>query len=182
MAVTVKNTDTPSATDRASGVSWAVVHAQPNRDAVAVENLARQRFEVYGPLIRKRVRHARKSHDVLRPLFPGYLFVAMDPADGRWRAINSTLGVRALVRFGNQISSVDHRFIAGLKAREIEGVIALPANPFAIGQNVRLLDGPFEGLVAKIIEMDEKSRLVVLMDFLNRGVRIHIDGRQVMPL
>ena len=182
MTTSLRNADLIPLAECASPTAWAVVHTQPNRDKIALENLIRQQFDVYNPQVRKRVRHARKSQDVLRPLFPGYMFVGINPEDGRWRAISSTQGVRSLVRFGNQITYVDFRLIDSLKAREIEGVIALPSSPFVMGQRVRLVDGPFEGLVAKIIELDEKSRLVVLIDFLNRGVRTHVDGRNVIPL
>ena len=77
---------------------WAVVNTQPHRETIALENLERQDFRAYCPVIRKRVRHARRSLDLLRPLFPGYLFaqVTLD----RWRPILSTYGVRSLVRCG----------------------------------------------------------------------------------
>jgi len=158
---------------------WAVVNTQPHKEGVAVDNLVRQGFSAYCPLVRKRVRHARKTHDVLRPLFPGYLFVEV-PKDRRaWRPIVSTYGVRALLRHGDEPCRLDPRFIAALQAREIDGIIVAPASPYEVGQQVRITDGPFEGLVATITDMNEKDRLVVLMDLLNRPVRVRLYGRQV---
>jgi transcriptional antiterminator RfaH len=162
--------------------AWAVVMTQPNREAVARQNLVRQQFEVYGPVVLRRVRHARRTQEVLRPLFPGYLFVGFDRDGATWRAINSTLGVRALVRSGDQVSWIDGEFIDGLRSREIDGVISRAASTFTAGQNVRMADGAFDGLIAKILEVDEKNRLVVLMEFLNRSVRIRVEHTQVLPL
>jgi hypothetical protein len=34
---------------------WAVVNTQPHRERIALENLARQEFDAYCPLIRKRL-------------------------------------------------------------------------------------------------------------------------------
>jgi len=67
--------------------AWAVVNTQPHRERIALENLARQAFKAYCPLVRRRVRHARREHDALRPLFPGYLFVHLSPQTPRWRPI-----------------------------------------------------------------------------------------------
>lgn len=158
---------------------WAVVNTQPHRERIALDNLLRQEFHAYCPLIRKRVTHARRSQDVLRPLFPSYLFVQIDPEVRRWRPILSTIGVRALVRCGERPGTVTDGFVDSLKAREIEGAIIRPASPYKIGQQVRVAVGAFDGLVATIIEMDERDRLVVLMDILNQSVKVKLSTRQV---
>jgi dihydrodipicolinate synthase/N-acetylneuraminate lyase len=50
---------------------------------------------------RRRIRHARRAHDVLRPLFPSYLFVHLSPQTQRWRPIMSSFGVRMLGALAN---------------------------------------------------------------------------------
>jgi len=131
--------------------------------------------------MRKRVSHARRTQDVLRPLFPSYLFVQLDP-DSSWRPILSTRGVRTLVRCGERPSFIANEFIDSLKSREIEGAIVRPASPYCIGQHVRVVGGAFDGLVATIIEMDEKDRLVVLMNMLNRPVNVRLSSHHVAPV
>jgi len=159
--------------------SWIVVNTQPHKEAVVLANLANQGFAAYCPLVHKRVRHARKVRDVLRPLFPGYLFIECVPDRSAWRPVLSTFGVRAVVRSGEEPSRLDRRFIEALRAREIDGVIVAPASPYEIGQEIRIAAGPFDGTVATIVGMDEKDRLVVLMDILNRPVRVRLDAGQV---
>jgi transcriptional antiterminator RfaH len=159
--------------------AWVVVNSQPHRELIALDNLARQQFFAYCPMVRKRVRHARRSRDVLRPLFPNYLFVHAHPDVQRWRPILSTIGVRSLVRCGDQLSFLDDVFIRSLRAREIDGAIVRPASPYRVGQQVRVMGGGFDGLVATIIEMDEKDRLVVLMDLLSRPVKIKVPAELV---
>jgi transcriptional antiterminator RfaH len=153
---------------------WIVVNTQTNREALAERNLLNQHYEVYQPLIRKQVRHARRVQHVLRPLFPGYLFVRFNPSETRWRPILSTPGVRSVVRTGDVPCLVAERLIADLKAREKDGVIARSASPRQIGEAVRVAHGPFDGLIGRIIELPENDRLVVLMHFLNRPVEVRI--------
>lgn len=155
-------------------VRWVAVNTHPHRELFALENLSRQGFTPYCPMIKRRIRHARRTKDVLRPLFPGYLFTLIDFDRSLWRQILSTFGVRELVRCGDRPSFVDDALIASLKAREVDGVIAKPARPYRVGQQVRMSAGPFEGLVATIIEMDEKDRLTVLMDLLKQSVRVKV--------
>lgn len=168
---------------RAIAVSrWVAINTHPHREHIAVENLARQNFDVYCPRELKRVRHARRVQDVLRPLFPGYVFAEVAPDLTLWRPILSTYGVRALVRFGDRPAFIDHGFIAGLRSREVDGVITKPVTPYDVGQQVRFNGGPFDGLIATIIEMGDKDRLVLLASLLNQTVRLKVTSDQMRPI
>ena len=158
---------------------WLAVTSHPHKEKVAVESLRRQDFSVYCPVVERQTRHARRTRNVLRPLFPGYIFVDATGSDGRWRSILYSLGVRGLVRLGQNLAYVPGELIDSLRAREVDGVVKRPFHPFAIGQSVRMQGGAFSGLAAKIIEMDESDRLVVLMELLNQVVRVKIDLRQI---
>jgi transcriptional antiterminator RfaH len=161
---------------------WIVVSTHPHKEALAIENLQRQDFPAYCPLVRKRIRHARREQDVLRPLFPSYVFVQTDTVMHRWRSLSSTFGVRSLIRCGERLSFIHDDFIRSLKAREIDGAIIRPENPYRVGQEVRVSGGAFDGLVATIIEMNEKDRLVVLMNLLNRPVKVKLEKSNVIAI
>jgi transcriptional antiterminator RfaH len=167
-------------TEQATG-RWIVATTHPNSEAIAREHLERQKFNVYCPMIRKRRSHARKVEMVLRPLFPGYVFVHLEPSAPGWRPIQSTTGVRNLVRFGDEPAVLDARFIDGLKAREEDGAVIKPANPFKVGQQVQIDDGPLAGLFARILSLDDKDRITVLLDVMNRGVKAFVDSKQLIP-
>ncbi len=161
--------------------SWAVATTHPHSEAIAVENLERQGFVTYCPRIRKRRSHARKIDTVLRPLFPGYVFIGVSQ-QMRWRPILSTMGVRSLVRFSDEPATLDAAFIDELRAREVEGAVVRPPVPYKVGQNVQIAGGPFDGLVARILELNEKDRVVVLLDVMNRGVKARLETKQVTPV
>ena len=165
---------------------WLVVNTQPNREQLAVRNLVRQQFVTYCPMIVKRINHAGSARFLPRPLFPGYAFVNLDPAVGQWRSILSTVGVRGLVRFGNTPAELDPAFVQSLHEREEDGVIVRPqvvrpAEPYIVGQQVRMNGGPFDGTVATILSLGEKDRLLVLLQILQRGVKAEVHADKVMP-
>lgn len=158
---------------------WVAINTHPHRERIAVENLARQRFTVYCPTELRRVRHARRVQDVARPIFPGYIFAEVAPDLALWRSILSTYGVRAVIRYGDRPAFVEPGFIEALRAREIDGIIAKPIAPYRLGQEIRLNGGPFDGLIATIVEMKDKDRLVLLMRLLSQDIRLKVTTANV---
>ena len=160
--------------DETSEIAWAVVNTHVHKESLALRNLDRQGFMAYCPMMAKRIRHARKFSEVYRPLFPGYVFVALNPAKDQWRPILSTFGVRNLIRRGERPSFLEPAFIEALKAREMEGLIARPSNDLAPGQEVQLSAGYFDGLTATILELNANERVTVLLNLLNGQVRAKV--------
>jgi transcriptional antiterminator RfaH len=160
---------------------WIAINTNPHRERMVLDNLERQRLSAYCPMIRKQRSHARRVEMVLRPLFPGYLFAQANGDLTRWRPILSMHGVRTVVRAGDDPSFIDDEFITGLKLREIDGAVVRPPSPYRIGQEVRITSGPFDGFISRILELDEKDRLVVLLDVMQRGVKIKLSSEIVTP-
>ena len=76
---------------------WFVVYTQPRAESRALQHLENQGFECFLPKFERLRRHARRTEVVLAPLFPRYLFTAFDRATTRWRSINGSRGVVALL-------------------------------------------------------------------------------------
>jgi transcriptional antiterminator RfaH len=158
------------------GSRWYVVQTHVNAEAKASANLDRQGFAVYLPRYLKRRSHARKVDTVARALFPRYLFVAIDLATQRWRAIQSTLGVSHLIGWGGQPASVEDGVINALKAREDErGFVKLARrSAFSPGDKVRIVEGAFIDNLALVEGVSDHERVAVLLDLLGRKVRVFV--------
>jgi transcriptional antiterminator RfaH len=164
-----------------STAPWIVVNANAHRERMVLENLQQQSLHAYCPMIRKHRSHARRIETVLRPLFTGYLFVQANADLTWWRPMQSMQGVRSVVRTGGDPSFIADAFIAGLKMREVDGAIVRPPSPYQIGQEVRIAGGPFDGFIATILDLDERDRMLVLLDVMQRGVKIRLNGEMVTP-
>jgi transcriptional antiterminator RfaH len=158
----------------ASKSAWIVVNTHPNRERLAQAHIEKQGFSAYCPMVRRRVRHARRTQEVLRALFPGYTFVAFDPHRDRWRALLSTIGVRTVVRNGERPSLLDGQFVSALRAREFEGAILQSRARYEPGEHVRILGGPFDALIGEVLRHDENGRLQILLQILSSKVRTQI--------
>jgi transcriptional antiterminator RfaH len=165
----------------AVGVRWYVVQTQVNGEAKAAQNLLRQGYEVYLPRYLKRRRHARKVDFTAKPLFPRYMFVAIDMATQRWRSIQSTFGVARLVTHGDDPAPVAGDVLRLLKAREdSNGFIQLDCRPqFLQGDRVRVLSGPFSDNLGLFDGMGDRDRVAILLDLLGRKVRVSLDADMV---
>jgi transcriptional antiterminator RfaH len=161
-----------------SGTRWYVVQTQVNGEAKAQENLRRQGYQIYLPRYLKRRRHARKVDLVAKPLFPRYMFVAIDTAAQRWRSVQSTIGVSRLVTIGDEPAVVPERVIGALKAREdAKGFVKMDVGPaFAPGDKVRVLSGAFMDNSGLFNGMADHDRVSILLEMLGRKVRVLLDA------
>lgn len=164
-------------TNPADPQRWYAVQTHPHGESKAMQHLARQGFEVYLPRYLKRRRHARRVDTVVAPLFPRYLFVAVDHLTQRWRAIRSTVGVTDLVCQGDAPAHVGDAVIRELRTHEDEqGLIRLqPRQPFANGAKVVVVNGVFSTCLGLFEGMKDKDRVAILLDLLGRRVRVLLD-------
>lgn len=170
----------PSASFADSPAMCFVVTTHPNRELLAVENLIRQDFRAYCPLIWKRIRHARRQSDEKRPLFPSYIFVEYRESLAV-RPILSTVGVRSVVRTGDKPALVSRSLVDEFKAREVNGVVTSRPNDFAVGQHVRIGHGTLSGIATTIIQMKARDRVTVLLQFLGEQRPVEVTANLLSP-
>jgi transcriptional antiterminator RfaH len=152
---------------------WFVVQTQPNSERRAAAHLVRQGFQVYFPRYLKRRSHAGKVDMVAAPLFPRYLFVAIDLVTQQWRTIRSTFGVSQLVCHGDRPAALADDIIAGLRGREDEnGLVGVDRSAFKPGEKVRVVGGAFTDHFGIFEAIGDSERVAILLDLLGRKVRV----------
>jgi transcriptional antiterminator RfaH len=164
-------------------MTWFVVQTQPNGERKARFHLERQGFTVYMPQYLKRWRHARKTEIRPAPLFPRYLFVAMDLAQARWRAVRSTVGVSALVCSGDRPTPVPDGVVEDIRAREdTAGLLPLRiASTFKKGEALKVMDGSLAGAAGFFECFRDRDRVVLLLEMLGRPMQVTLPATAVAP-
>ena len=159
--------------------TWFLAQLKPNCDHIAQRNLTRLGFLNFLP--REETTKRVKDHFItaLRPLFPGYIFVAFNAAMGHWRTVNSTFGITRLVSFGQQPSSVPLGIVSQLLLRCDAAGVLLPPKRLQPGDQVCLTTGPFANFVAEIETIAPDRRIWVLMDFMGGRTRVLVDPDQL---
>lgn len=155
--------------------SWYLAQLKPNSLAIARRNLERQNFPVFVPQRVETRRAGARFRTGPFPLFPGYLFVALDPDEPGWRAINSTVGVTRLVAFGAKPAAVPPGLVEQL-ALSCDGEdVLLPLQPLQPGETVRLTEGPFAGLIAEVESTDADRRVWVLIEAMGQCAKLKVE-------
>ena len=159
---------------------WYVVQTQAGKEDLACEHLRRQGFETFLPRLRARKAMRRgKYKTVLRPLFPGYVFVSFDAATVRWQAINSTIGVLRLVGFGEGPARLEPGLVERLDELSADGYVTF-RDELQPADRVRILSGPFDDWIGQVVHLSEGNRAIVLLQMASRGVKIEIARDSLM--
>jgi transcriptional antiterminator RfaH len=156
---------------RATENAWYCIRTQYHRESLAEYSL-RHVMEVECFLPRIRYRKAR--HQIVEPLFPGYLFAYFDLSQSL-RKIHYCQGVSTIVHFGKHWPAIPESALQQIRALiGAEGVKDLE-EPFQHGDRVEVLDGPFRGfeaIVTRVVPAHE--RICVLLEFLGRQTAVQL--------
>ena len=130
-----------------------------------------------------------KKRTSRRKILPGYLLVEMDLPDLEWKATCSTIrkitGVTGFVGAtqNNKPSPISGEEARGMlqRAGEIKGERQVKAKQtFNIGEQVKIIEGPFESFTGTIEEVNlEKNKLKVMVGIFGRATPVEVDMLQV---
>jgi transcriptional antiterminator RfaH len=153
--------------------AWFVARTKPNGEFRARKNLERQGFTTFIPQEERQQKRGRRQVIVFRPVFPSYIFVAIDLRVPRWTSVNSTFGVTRLVPGADgQPARMPKGAIDSLLRRTDEEGRLLPPEAVEIGSDMRIVRGPFANWVAEVIAAPDDKRVQLLFDLMGRKVAV----------
>src|SRR5262249_22443514 len=114
-------------------------------------------------------------------MFPGYLFAKFIYST-QHRAVESSHGVRGIVRFGQRLATLPEDTVIALQSKAgAEELVSVDFSP-KIGQPVQLIQGPFQGLEVVVTQLlPARERIRVLLEFLGRSLEMEGPAEKVLP-
>ncbi len=155
--------------------AWYLIYAKAKQEAVALANLERQGYHAYLPFHKTRRRSRMQYKLVMEPLFPRYLFIALNTETDDWGPIRSTRGVVKLVRFGGMPARVPPELVELLKAEEkyrLQDEVPLPQ--FVRGDRVQIMDGVMSGYEGVFDANTGSKRATVLLGVADRYTQVQV--------
>ena len=119
-----------------------------------------------------------KKREVERKIFPGYVLVKMVMTDDSWYVVRNTRGCTGFVGpNGKPIPLTEEEVAAlGVEKREIEIT-------YAVGDTVRIIDGPLENFSGIVDEIDlEKIKVRVTISMFGRETPVELELDQAEPM
>ncbi|MCW8950697.1 MAG: transcription/translation regulatory transformer protein RfaH [Sedimenticola sp.] len=160
-------------------IAWHLIHTKPRQEKTAYDQLERQGFTTYLPLIRQQ----SLAKQPISPLFPRYLFIRLTAGLDDWTPIRSTRGVSSLVRVGMKPAIISDPLIAAIRQRaDADGLHRLPPKNFAKGDLVRLVNGPLADYEAIFSEQRAENRAIILLNLIGKQNKIEVPVESIARL
>lgn len=167
---------------------WYVVHTYSGYENKVKTNLEKRVdsmgmqdkiFRVLVPVEEQIEVKNGKKKAVERKIFPGYVLVEMIVTDDSWYVVRNTPGVTGFVGAGTKpIPLRESEVEALLKQMGIEDT--KQKIDIEKGQNVKVISGPFEDFVGKVVEINQdKQKLKVLISMFGRETPIELEFNQI---
>lgn len=149
---------------------WYLIQTKPHQELRAEENLTRQGFCCYRPVVGQGPRP--------QPLFPGYLFIHLDQQHDNWFPIRSTRGVARIVSFGPQPLPVADELVEDIRQRS-QAMPERASGHFQQGQVVHLHCAGNCEVEAIFLCDDGAERALILLNLLQREQRVRVPLSQL---
>ena len=126
------------------------------------------------------VRKGRKVESE-RKFFPGYVLAKIDLTDAAYHLVKNTPKVTGFLGSANKPMPVSEAEVARIVGQIQEGVeTGRPTIIFDIGENVKVIDGPFQSFNGTVESVDEEAaRLKVLINIFGQGTPVELNYVQV---
>jgi transcription termination/antitermination protein NusG len=173
---------------------WYIIHAYSGfenkvRDAIVAEaarmGLERMVEAVEVPVEKVTEVHRGKKKTVDRKFFPGYVLAKLEMSDDVYHLVRNTPKVTGFLGTNNKpqpISEAEAARILNTKAEEGASAAAKPKMKvnFEIGDQVKVLDGPFASFNGLVEEIDfDRGRVKVSVSIFGRATPVELDFEQV---
>jgi len=116
-----------------------------------------------------------------RKLFPGYLLIEMEMDDQTRFLVTNTPGVSSFIGTTSGPQPLENEDIDRILGRiERKPSKEKPEIPYQVGEQVRVVDGPFSGFSGLIDEVDaERGKVKVMVSIFGRAKPVELDFLQV---
>jgi transcriptional antiterminator RfaH len=161
---------------------WYAASVFAGKEAIAEQQLGRQGFLSFVPRREKTVRHARRLSTSTAAYFPGYMFVALNVTQQRWRSVNGTFGIRSLVMQGDRPLAAPSGLVERLIALTGDDGLLDFSDGLTAGNSVRILSGPFAAMVGRLDRLDPAGRARVLVAIMNGEISVDLESRDLVAI
>lgn len=121
-----------------------------------------------------------KKRAVKRKVFPGYVLVEMEVNDRSWYVVRNTPGVTGFVGSATKPIPLEPEEVKSILKSQNLDTEPKPHISVEVGEQVRIISGPFENFIATITEInEEKGTLKGLIDMFGRETPVEVDYSQI---
>ncbi len=116
-----------------------------------------------------------------RKIFPGYILIKMNLNDDTWHIIKTTPKLSGFLGNKGKPIPISNAEAKRISQQVVDGVEkSRPAIMYDVGEQVKVIDGPFASFNGEIEQIDEeKARLRVAVSIFGRSTPVDLEYSQV---
>jgi len=161
-----------------SDLRWFVAHTKPRREKKLVEYCQRQAFSATLPCYDSAHKYRGKTVVFRKPLFPGYVFLKLDP------------NRKETVRQNDHVANLLEVFDQEIFERQLQDILlALEANlgvrlapAIGEGMRVKIKAGPLQGVEGWVEKRYGMSTVLLRLDFISQAAAVKMDADLLDPI
>jgi len=146
---------------------WMIATYKINELKRLKNNFQNQDLEYYHPKINTKKYNSTSKEE---PLFPGYIFIYSEIEN--YSKIKFTKGISKVIRFGNNIATLEDDEIYELKKIESESFSKPIIQKICVGQEATISEGPLKGTFVTIASLPNKDRVNIFLHILGNKRRV----------
>ena len=116
-----------------------------------------------------------------RKIFPGYILIKMNLNEDTWHIVKNTPKLSGFLGTKGKPIPISNAEAKRISQQVVDGVEkAMPAVMYDVGEQVKVIDGPFASFNGEIERIDEeKARLRVAVSIFGRSTPVDLEYSQV---
>ncbi len=158
-----------------SDLLWFVAHTRPRREKKLVEYCTRQGFATTLPCYASAHKYRGKTVVFQKPLFPGYVFLQLDPLQ------------KGSVRQNDHVANLLEVFDQETFTRQLREILAALETDLEIrlapaigeGMRVKIKSGPLQGIEGWVEKRYGRTTVLLRLDFINQAAAVKVDADQL---
>ena len=161
----------------APDVGWFAVWTRSRHEAQVSRQLEEKALDAFLPSVPRWSRWKDRRKRIDWPLFPGYCFVRIDPADSL--LVLKCRGVVKLVSIEGRPAPIPDQEIENIRTLVTSDLSYDPCPLIKVGAIVEVIAGPLKGVTGRLIRKGTHARLLLSVDLIGQGVSVQIDAADI---
>ncbi len=159
---------------------WFALYTKPRSEFKAAEQIGTKGVEYYLPSVTKTKQWSDRKKKINEPLIRGYIFIFANEKE-RIISLEQFSVVRCVSERGKP-SRIPGWQIDNLKKMLSTNSDVLVKEGLVPGVKIKIKEGPFEGVIGTLQEIDNQKTLAVSINLLNRSVVAHLPRESIIEI
>lgn len=159
--------------------NWLVIRTRPRWEMKVYNQIVEKKIDTFLPLITTIKQWSDRKKKIQIPMFNSYLFVNVTPEE-RILAIKETVGAMNYIYYNKRPAVVSNLEIESIKLSLVTPEkVKIESNLVTKGDYVKVISGPFTGMMGIVTELRGNYKLTVNLYELSMSLNIVVNPNEI---